>query len=82
MGEWEGQGLKEVGRRKDTGAVVVRIDSRYFRPAEVEPCLGIPREARARWTPTTNLEEMVQEMINVDQDEARKEAISSAKGSM
>ena len=80
--EWEGQGLKEIGRRQDTGAVVVRIDSRYFRPAEVETLLGDPTRAREKlgWTPTTNLEEMVQEMINVDQDEARKEAYLKRKG--
>ena len=34
--QWEGEGLDEQGRRADTGAVVVRIDPRYFRPAEVE----------------------------------------------
>ena len=41
--KWDGQGLEEVGRRSDTGAVVVRIDPRYFRPAEVEPCSVIPQ---------------------------------------
>ena len=36
---WEGTELNEIGRRKDTGAIVVRIDPRYFRPAEVETLL-------------------------------------------
>ena len=40
--QWDGEGLEEVGRRSDTGAVVVRIDPRYFRPAEVETLLGDP----------------------------------------
>ena len=38
---WEGSGLEEIGRRGDTGEVVVRIDPRYFRPAEVETLLEI-----------------------------------------
>ena len=80
--EWDGEGLEEVGRRKDTNATVVRIDPRYFRPAEVETLLGDPTRAREKlgWTPTTTLEEMVQEMIKVDQEEARKEAYLKRKG--
>ena len=41
--------LEEVGRRSDTGAVVVRIDPRYFRPAEVETLLGDPTRAQESW---------------------------------
>ena len=65
-----------MGRRSDTGTIVVRIDHRYFRPAEVETLLGDPTNAREKlgWTPTTTLEELVNEMIAVDQEEARKEA--------
>ena len=66
---WDGDGLEEIGRRSDTGAVVVRIDPRYFRPAEVETLLGDPTQARDRlgWTPKTSLEELVNEMIEHDQ---------------
>ena len=80
--EWEGEGLEEVGRRSDTGAVVIRIDQRYFRPAEVETLLGDPTNAREKlgWSPTTTLEELVREMISVDQEEARKEAYLKRKG--
>ena len=62
--QWDGQGLQEVGRRSDNGAVVVRIDPRYFRPAEVETLLGDPTRAREKlgWTPSTSLEEMVSEI--------------------
>ena len=79
---WEGAGLEEVGRRTDTDEVVVRIDPRYFRPAEVDTLLGDPTLAREKlgWTPTTTLEEMVQEMINTDQEDARKEAYLKRKG--
>ena len=38
-----------MGRRGDTGDVVVRIDPRYFRPAEVETLLGDPTNAKESW---------------------------------
>jgi GDPmannose 4,6-dehydratase len=79
--EWQGTGVQEVGRRS-TGEVVVKIDPRYFRPAEVETLLGDPTKARDQlgWTPTTTLEELVAEMVNADREEARKEAILRLKG--
>ena len=79
--QWEGQGLDEVGRRS-TGEVVVRIDPRYFRPAEVETLLGDPSKAHEKlgWTPITTLEELVGEMVEADREEARKEAILRLKG--
>ena len=69
-----------MGRRGDTGAVVVRIDPRYFRPAEVETLLGDPSKAREKlgWTPTTTLEELVAEMVDADVEEAKKSHISSS----
>ncbi len=80
--QWEGEGIHEVGRRADTGAVVVRIDLRYFRPAEVETLLGDPTKAREKlgWTPTTTLEELVVEMVAADREEARKEATLRREG--
>ncbi len=80
--EWQGEGLEEVGRRGDTGAAVVRIDPRYFRPAEVETLLGDPRRAHEKlgWTPTTTLEELVEEMVACDKLEASKEATLRREG--
>lgn len=80
--QWVGEGMEEVGLRKDTSEVVVRIDPRYFRPAEVETLLGDPTQAREKlgWTPSTTLEELVIEMISVDQEEARKEAYLKRNG--
>ena len=80
--QWEGSELEEVGRRADTGEVVVRIDPRYFRPAEVETLLGDPAKAHAKlgWTPTTTLEELVAEMIDHDREEARKLAHLKREG--
>ena len=80
--KWQGDGHNETGRRVDTGDVVVRIDPRYFRPAEVETLLGDPTKAREilGWTPTTTLEELVAEMVTADLEEANKEAYLRRKG--
>ncbi len=80
--QWDGEGLEEVGHRADTGAVVVRIDPRYFRPAEVETLLGDPTKAKEKlgWTPTTTLEELVAEMVATDKEEAAKEALLRRQG--
>ena len=80
--QWDGEGTAEVGRRGDTGEVVVRIDPRYFRPAEVETLLGDPRKAKDKlgWTPKTTLEGLVAEMVASDLEEAKKEAYLKRKG--
>jgi len=80
--EWSGEGLEEQGRRAGSDEVVVRIDPRYFRPAEVETLLGDPTRAREKlgWTPTTTLEELVEEMVATDKEEAKKEALLRLKG--
>ena len=80
--QWDGEGTAEVGRRGDTGEVVVRIDPRYFRPAEVETLLGDPSKAKDKlgWTPTTTLEELVAEMVAADVEEAKKEACLKREG--
>ena len=80
--QWEGSGLEEVGRRSDTGAIVVRIDPRYFRPAEVDTLLGDPQKAHDKlgWKPTTTLEQLVTEMVNHDREEAMKEAYLLREG--
>ena len=79
---WDGSGLEATGIRSDTGDVVVRIDPRYFRPAEVETLLGDPTKAKEKlgWTPTTTLEELVAEMVAADKEEAAKEALLRRKG--
>ena len=80
--KWEGSGLDEIGRRIDTDEVVVKIDPRYYRPAEVQTLLGNPEYANQRlgWTPTTTLEELVAEMIQADDLEARKILSINQKG--
>ena len=72
--QWTGKGVEETGKRADTGEVVVRIDPRYFRPAEVETLLGDPTKAKEKlnWIPSTTLEELVAEMINADKEKHKR----------
>jgi GDPmannose 4,6-dehydratase len=66
--EWEGKGLDEVARDSKTGKVLVKIDPRHFRPAEVELLLGDPSKAQRDlgWTAKTSLKELVTEMVQYD----------------
>ena len=79
---WEGQGKDEIGRRADTGDIVIKVDPRYYRPTEVDELLGDISKARRElgWAPKTSLEELVEEMINYDLNEARKELILKKSG--
>ena len=65
---WEGEGVDEVGRDAATGAVLIRIDPRYFRPTEVEELLGDPTKAREKlgWVATTPFAQLVEEMVTED----------------
>ena len=80
--KWEGNGLNEVGFGVTQGQVVVRIDPRYFRPAEVETLLGDPTMAQEKlgWTPKISLDEMIKEMVIHDREEALKEAYLKREG--
>ncbi len=64
------------------GDVVVRIDPRYFRPAEVETLLGDPTKAKEKlgWVPEISVEQMCAEMVASDLDEARRHALLKAHG--
>jgi len=65
---WEGSGVDEVGIDSKSGKIVVRIDERYFRPAEVELLHGNPSKA-ARildWRPTVTFDALVKEMVECD----------------
>jgi len=65
---WEGSGIDEVGINQATGSSVVMIDSKYFRPTEVELLIGDARKARERlgWRPRVTFEELVKEMVAHD----------------
>jgi len=65
---WEGSGVDEVGRDRVSGKVLVRLDARYFRPAEVDLLWGDPSKARRvlGWKPKTSLRELVRLMVQYD----------------
>mgnify|MGYP001263071240 FL=1 len=71
---WQGSGLNEVGKRKDNDKIVIRIDKKYFRPAEVDSLLGDPSKAKNKlgWTPSYTFEELAKEMITNDLKELKK----------
>ncbi len=65
---WKGSGIEEVGLCQKTGQVVVEIDSRYFRPTEVDLLIGSPEKAHSRlgWTHKVSFEQLVHEMVDSD----------------
>ncbi|MDF3030491.1 MAG: gmd [Moraxellaceae bacterium] len=64
------------------GDVVVAVDPRYFRPAEVETLLGDPAKAKEKlgWVPEITLDEMVQEMVAHDLEQAQRHALLKTHG--
>ena len=74
---WEGTGINEIGRRKDTNEIVIKVDSKYFRPSEVDTLLGDSKKARNKlgWEPNISLEELVSEMIDYDQKLVEEEIL-------
>jgi GDPmannose 4,6-dehydratase len=79
---FEGTGADEKGYDAKTGACLVAVDPRYFRPTEVETLLGDPTKARERlgWVPKTTLEEMVAEMVRADLRDAERDALCKSQG--
>jgi GDPmannose 4,6-dehydratase len=61
---WEGEGLNEVGINKLTGKPVIKVDPKYFRPAEVETLLGDASKAKERlgWEPKISFNQLVEDM--------------------
>jgi GDPmannose 4,6-dehydratase len=66
--EWSGDGADEQGHDAKTGATLVRIDPRYFRPTEVDLLIGDPTKARQKlgWTHKTSFADLVKEMVKAD----------------
>lgn len=62
------------------GDVIVRIDPRYFRPAEVETLLGDPAKAKLGWVPEIPLDEMIAEMVESDLAKAQQQAMLKQHG--
>ena len=90
--EFTGEGIDEIATVKSitgdiapalsAGDVIVKVDPRYFRPAEVETLLGDPSKAKAilGWVPQITVEEMCSEMVANDLDMAKQHAILKTHG--
>jgi GDPmannose 4,6-dehydratase len=90
--EFTGEGLGEVGtvsaiegdnaQALSVGDVIVKVDPRYFRPAEVETLLGDPSKAKEKlgWVPQITVEEMCAEMVQNDLDKAKQHALLKSHG--
>ena len=90
--EFVGSGVDELARVKsvtgdlspavEVGQVVVRVDPRYFRPAEVDTLLGDPSKAREvlGWVPEITAQEMCAEMVAEDLRSAKRHALLKAHG--
>jgi len=72
--EWRGSGVDEQGIDAATGAVLVAVDPRYFRPTEVDLLLGDPSKARRvlGWQARATLDELVHEMVASDLAQMRR----------
>jgi GDPmannose 4,6-dehydratase len=73
---WEGEGVNEKGFDSNNNCIIA-IDSRYFRPAEVETLLGDASKARQKlgWEPKISFDELVSEMVRSDMAEAEFECL-------
>lgn len=88
---FEGAGVDEIAiveavenadLKVKQGDVVVRVDSRYFRPTEVETLLGDATSARSKlgWTPRISFEQLVKEMVRADYQAAKRDALIKLAG--
>ena len=90
--QWTGKGVEEIGLVGDVarsefpaltnGKTIVRVDSRYFRPTEVDTLLGDPDKAKAKlgWSPRITFRELVTEMMREDLKSARRDELVRRHG--
>ncbi|MDV5037616.1 GDP-mannose 4,6-dehydratase [Vibrio diabolicus] len=90
--EFSGEGVNEIATVKavdraiapavNVGDVIVRVNPKFFRPAEVETLLGDPSKAKAKlgWVPEITVEEMCAEMVQHDINKAKQHALLKANG--
>lgn len=66
--QWKGKGINEVGIDNKTKKIIIKIDPKYFRPAEVDLLLGDPSKAKKKlgWKPRTKFKELVKIMLEYD----------------
>lgn len=90
--EFSGEGIDEIASVTavdndkapgvKVGDVIVRVDPKFFRPAEVETLLGDPSKAKNKlgWQPEITVEDMCAEMVKSDMDKAKQHALLKANG--
>jgi GDPmannose 4,6-dehydratase len=66
--QWKGEGVNEIGYDAKTGRELIFIDSKYFRPTEVEQLLGDASKAKndLGWTPNVEIDDLIREMVDHD----------------
>ncbi|XP_017885250.1 GDP-mannose 4,6 dehydratase [Ceratina calcarata] len=72
--KWTGEGVNEIGQDAETGQLLVKVNSKYFRPTEVDVLLGDATKAREKfgWKPTVSFEDLVKDMMDSDLELMRK----------
>ena len=80
--DWQGKDAEEKGINKETGKVIVEIDPRYYRPAEVETLLGDATKAKQKlgWEPKIKFAELVEEMVTEDLKLASRDSLVEKEG--
>lgn len=78
---WQGEGVNEIGKDVQ-GNIIVKVDTRYFRPTEVETLLGDPTKAKQKlgWTPKITFNELVSEMVREDFKSAQRDELVKKHG--
>jgi GDPmannose 4,6-dehydratase len=80
--DWKGKGADEKGYDRDNGEVIIELDERYLRPAEVDTLLGNPAKAKSKlgWSPEVTFKELVSEMVREDLKEAERDRLCKKEG--
>jgi GDPmannose 4,6-dehydratase len=80
--EWRGHGISEEGIDSKSGKSIVKVDSRYFRPTEVDTLLGDSTKAKTQlnWKPETTFDTLVRDMVAADAELARRDAAMAKEG--
>ncbi|MEO0473148.1 MAG: GDP-mannose 4,6-dehydratase, partial [Bacteroidota bacterium] len=74
---WKGEGVEEKGYDAKTGKLIVEVDPKYFRPAEVELLIGDATKAKEQlgWVPKVDIDELVEIMMTHDLAAAKKKVL-------
>lgn len=74
---WSGEGVDEIGRDKTTGKIIVKINPKFYRPAEIELLLGDPTKAKKKlnWQTEISFSELVKRMVESDLEKVEDEVL-------